>query len=118
MAVLGPQVKTLIKFAHALNLDVLVEVHDHDELMLALDCGAELIGINNRNLKTFVVDTQRALQLVAAIPENIIKVAESGIYDPMLAQQYHHAGFDAVLIGTALVKSVNPEQFIMACRNG
>ena len=77
-----------------------------------------MIGINNRNLKTFEVDTDRSIQLVMEIPDHIIKVAASGITNPSIAQQYYHAGFDAVLIGEALVKSANPEQFILECRHG
>jgi indole-3-glycerol phosphate synthase len=118
VAVLGHKTKGLLEFARSINLDVLVEIHDQDELKIALDCGADIIGINNRNLNTFVVDTNHALNMVAAIPDTIIKVAESGITDPALARQYYQAGFDAVLIGEALVKSSDPEKFIMECRHG
>ena len=110
--------KSLIEFARSIGLDVLVEIHDHDELKIALDCGANIIGINNRNLNTFVVDTESSSRIITAIPDTIIKVAESGITDPALARQYYQAGFDAVLIGEALVKSDNPEQFIRECRYG
>src|SRR5262249_6596929 len=108
VAVLGQKTKDLLEFARSINLDVLVEVHDDEELKIALDCGANIIGINNRNLKTLDVDTERALQIVSTIPDTIIEVAESGISDPALARQYYLAGFDAVLIGEALVKSANP----------
>jgi indole-3-glycerol phosphate synthase len=118
VSVLGQKTKELLEFARSINIDVLVEIHDQDELNIAFDCGANIIGVNNRNLNTFDVDMKRALQLVSAIPNTIIKVAESGITDPALAHQYHQAGFDAVLIGEALVKSANPEQFIMECRHG
>jgi indole-3-glycerol phosphate synthase len=118
VAVLGTKTRELIEFSHAIGLDVLVEIHDENELKIALNCGAEIIGVNNRDLNTFAVDTNRALQLITAIPDNIIKVAESGITEPALARQYHGAGFDAVLIGEALVKSANPQQFIMECRHG
>jgi indole-3-glycerol phosphate synthase len=118
VAVLGKKTKALLEFARSIKIDTLVEIHDHDELKIALDCGAEIIGINNRNLNTFAVDTQRAIQIVSAIPNTIIKVAESGITSPVLARQYYQAGFDAVLIGEALVKSDNPEHFIQECRHG
>jgi indole-3-glycerol phosphate synthase len=118
VSVLGQKTKALIEFAHSINIDVLVEVHDHEELKVALDCGADIIGINNRNLKTFIVDTQCAMRVVTAIPDTIIKVAESGITRPALARQYYQAGFDAVLIGEALVRSADPEQFIRECRHG
>jgi len=118
VAALGKQTQTLLEFAHSIDLDVLVEVHDHTELELALDCGADIVGVNNRNLKTLQVDTQCALQIISAIPDHLIKIAESGIRDPATAREYYQAGFDAVLIGEALVKSAHPEQFIKACQHG
>ena len=118
VSAVGYKTKALIEFAHFIGLDVLVEIHDHEEIKIALDCGADIIGINNRNLNTFEVDTKAALQMVTAIPDNIIKVAESGITNPSLARKYHQAGFDAVLIGEALVTSPEPEKFIMECRYG
>lgn len=118
VSVLGKKTKALLEFARSIKIDVLVEIHNQDELKIALDCGADIIGINNRDLNTFVVDTQRAIQIVSAIPNTIIKVAESGITDPVLARQYYQAGFDAVLIGEALVKSDDPEHFIRECRHG
>src|SRR5207247_10356695 len=118
VAVLGEKTRELIEFSHSLGLDVLTEIHDEHELNIALDSGADIIGINNRNLNTFTVNTQRALQLVTAIPDSIIKVAESGIVEPLLARQYDEAGFDAVLIGEALVTSDHPEHFIQHCHHG
>ncbi|WP_342220311.1 indole-3-glycerol phosphate synthase TrpC [Rickettsiella endosymbiont of Miltochrista miniata] len=115
IAVLGKKTKILLEFARSINLDVLVEIHDQNELAIALDCGAEIIGVNNRNLKTFTVDTQHALHMVSAIPDNIIKVAESGITHPALAREYYQAGYNAVLIGESLVKSDDPEKFIREC---
>lgn len=118
VAVLGNKIKPLLEFAHSLQLDVLVEIHDENELQIALSSGADIIGINNRDLKTFVVDTEHALNLRKEIPDHIIKVAESGITQPLLANRYRDAGFHAVLIGEALVKSDNPKQFIEACCHG
>ena len=117
VAVLGRQLPTFLNFARSINMDVLVEVHDTDELHIALESGAEIIGINNRDLRTFTVNTDRSLQLVSHIPAEVIKVAESGITAPALARQYAQAGFDAVLIGEALVTSTEPEQFIRACKH-
>jgi len=117
IAVLGSKTKQLLEYAHSLGLDVLVEIHDENELKIALESGAEIIGINNRNLITLTVDPKRSLQIVDKIPDSIIKVAESGITTPAMAQEYHQAGFNAVLIGEALVKSANPEQFIRECRD-
>ncbi len=118
ISILGIKARELIEFARTLGMDVLVEVHNLDEIQIAIDCGADIIGINNRNLNTFEVDMSCALKLVTAIPDSIVKVAESGIVRPAMAREYHNAGFDAVLIGEALVKSPDPEQFIMECRYG
>lgn len=118
IAAVGYKAKPLIEFAHTIGLDVLVEIHDHGELKIALDCGADIIGVNNRNLTTFEVNTESSLQLIASIPDTIVRVAESGITDPVLAQQYYKAGFDAVLIGEALVRSADPGKFIKECHYG
>lgn len=118
IAAVGLKAKSLIEFARSVGLDVLVEIHDHEELKIALDCGADIIGINNRNLNTFEVDTESSSRMITAIPDTIIKVAESGITDPALARQYNQAGFDAVLIGEALVKLADPGKFIRECRYG
>ena len=117
VAVLGQKTHELYDFAKSINMDVLVEIHDQAELTFALNCGADIIGINNRNLKNFVVDTQHALNIVKLIPDSIIKIAESGITHPAIARQYYEAGFDAVLIGEALVRSTDPAQFIQECRH-
>lgn len=118
VAVLGAKTEKLLEYAHTLGLDVLVEIHDENELNIAIESGADIIGINNRNLNTFIVDTDLSLQLVEKIPSSIIKVAESGITTPAMAKEYYQAGFNAVLIGEALVRSSDPEKFIMECRNG
>jgi indole-3-glycerol phosphate synthase len=118
ISAVGFKAKSLIEFARAIGLDVLVEIHDHEELEIALDCGADIIGINNRSLNTFEVDTKLSSQIVKSIPDSIIKVAESGITNPALARQYYQEGFDAVLIGEALVSSDDPEKFIRECRYG
>lgn len=116
MKVLGKQAKSLIEFAHSLYLDVLVEVHDVDELNQALDFDATLIGVNNRDLNNFKVDTDHAMRMISHIPKDITKVAESGITQPALARAYYESGFEAVLIGEALVRSTSPEKFIQECR--
>ena len=79
VAVLGAKTKQLLDYAHSLGLDVLIEIHDENELNIALESGADIIGINNRNLSTFIVDIEHSLHLVGKIPDSIIKVAESGI---------------------------------------
>lgn len=116
VAILGQGTQYIINSAREFGLDVLVEVHDETELKIALDCGSEIIGINNRNLKTFSVDTETALKLINLIPKEIVKVAESGLSHSELANTYYHAGFDAVLIGEALVCSNDPGNFIQECK--
>lgn len=115
VAILGEETKTIIAAAKAMGIDVLVEVHTEAELEIALRSGAEIVGVNNRDLSTFQVDMERAYQIVRHIPLGIVCVAESGIMQPELALEYHQAGFDAVLVGEALVTTADPAQFIRAC---
>ena len=115
VAALGKKTKPMLAAAKAMGIPALVEVHDQHELEQALNSDAEIIGINNRDLTTFTIDTQKAFQLIELIPQHIIRIAESGIEAPQLAQDYYHAGFDAVLIGEALVKAENPASFIREC---
>lgn len=117
IALVGNKAKSLLRYAEKLGIDVLVEVHDSAELEIALHAGARIIGVNNRNLTNFHVDTEQALRLVDAIPVGIVKVAESGIIDPRTAITYSRAGFDAVLIGAALVQHPQPGVFIQACQS-
>ena len=117
VAVLGKETKPLLARARALGIDALVEVIDEKEIEIALAAGAEIIGINNRNLHTFEVDRERSMRLIQYIPSSVIKVAASGISHPAIARQYHQAGFDAVLVGEALVKSHSPADFIRDCQH-
>lgn len=96
--------KTLIQKAEDLNLSALVEIHAESELPIAMDAGASIIGINNRNLDTLEIDLDLSLRLVDEIPDEIIKVSESGIRTASDAGQMRNAGFDAILIGEALMK--------------
>ena len=94
-------------FALELGLDVLVEIHDEPELDLALEVGAKMIGVNQRNLKTFEVDQQRAVRIAKKIPSNVVRVAESGVRTRDDALQLRDAGYHAVLVGESLVTSKN-----------
>ena len=94
-------------FALELGLDVLVEIHDEPELELALEVGAKMIGVNQRNLKTFEVDQQRAVHIARKIPSNVVRVAESGVKTRQDALQLRDAGYHAVLVGETLVTSNN-----------
>ena len=94
-------------FALELGLDVLVEIHDEPELDLALEIGAKMIGVNQRNLRTFEVDQQRAVRIAKKIPGSVVRVAESGVRTRDDALQLRDAGYHAVLVGETLVTSKN-----------
>ncbi len=91
--------------AHELGLTALVEVHDEAELGHALAAGARVVGVNQRDLRTFEVDRERACALAARIPTDVIAVAESGIRDDADARRLAEAGFDAILVGETLVRA-------------
>ena len=91
-----------------LGLDVLVEVHDERELDMALTVGATLVGVNQRDLVTFEVDHERAVRMASAIPDEVVKVAESGVRGSEDARALRAAGYHAVLVGESLVTSGDP----------
>ncbi len=87
---------------------MLVEVHDEPETERAVALGAELVGVNARNLKTLAVDDGRLRRLAPLIPDDRVQVAESGIFGPRDVQRYVAEGARAVLVGEALVKDGDP----------
>jgi indole-3-glycerol phosphate synthase len=91
--------------AGELGLAALVEVHDERELERALAAGSRLVGVNQRDLRTFRVDHERACALAAAIPAGVLAVAESGIRDADDARRLADAGYDAILVGETLVRA-------------
>jgi indole-3-glycerol phosphate synthase len=93
------------KFSIELGLDALVEVHDENELAVAIENGATLIGVNQRDLHTFEVDHQRAVRMAKMMPADVIRVAESGVKTRDDARSLRDAGYDAVLVGESLVTS-------------
>jgi indole-3-glycerol phosphate synthase len=95
--------------ARELALDVLVEVHDREEVARALDAGAELIGVNNRDLRDFSVDVGRTLQLRSAIPGGVAVVSESGIATAKQLRRLEGEGVDAVLVGESLMRAGDPQ---------
>ncbi len=95
-----------------LGLSALVEAHDERELYSALDAGARLVGVNNRDLRTFTVDIQNSIRLRKLVPENILFVAESGIQDAGDIQALRDAGVDGVLIGETLMCSSDKADMI------
>ena len=98
----------LHKLAISIGLDVLVEVHDEAELEVALEIGSEMVGVNQRDLYTFAVDTERAVRVGRSMPDGVVRVAESGIRGRDDAVVMAEAGFDAVLVGETLVKADDP----------
>jgi len=102
------QLQRLISEARLLGLDCLVEVHTADELSGALRAGATLVGINNRDLRTFDVDLQNSISLLPGLPSEAVKVAESGIRDALDVLLLRDSGFDAFLIGESLLLADDP----------
>lgn len=102
--------------ATELGMAVLVEVHDEAELDRALAAGAAIVGVNQRDLRTFEVDHARAARLAARIPPGVLKVAESGIRTRDDAAACEQAGFDAVLVGESIVTSPDPAAAVRALK--
>ena len=102
--------------ARALGLDVLVEVHDRGELHEALAIGADVIGVNNRDLRDFSVDLARTESLLEEIPPGVTVVSESGIGDPEQLRRLQERGVDAVLVGESLMRSADPEAALALLR--
>src|SRR3954469_2705635 len=99
-----------------LGIDALVEVHDEPELERALAVDAQVIGVNQRDLVTFAVDTERAVRLAPLMPPPVVRVAESGIGGPDDAAPLFVAGYEAVLVGESLVRSADPAVAVAALR--
>jgi indole-3-glycerol phosphate synthase len=99
---------TLLDLTHRLGLDALVETHSGEEVRRALDAGATLIGVNNRDLDSLVTDVTLAPRLRALVPSECVFVAESGVSSPEQVAALHDAGVDAVLIGEALLRAPDP----------
>lgn len=102
-----PRLRALRELADSYQLASLVEVHDIEELASALDSGAEIIGVNNRDLNTFQVTLNTSLHLADRIPASILKVSESGFSTRAQITQLQDAGYDAFLIGEHLMRSAN-----------
>ena len=98
----------LLAFGQEIGLDLLVEVHDEDDAEIAVAAGAEIVGINNRNLETLEVDTETVLRLLPDIPAGTTIVAESGITDAADVRRLEEAGVDAILVGEALMSAEDP----------
>lgn len=106
----------LINFARGLGLEALVETHTAPEIDAALTAGADIIGVNSRDLDTFALDPARAWKLLAAVPPDRLAVAESAMQTFDNVREAAEAGADAVLIGTALSSAADPAPFIRRIR--
>jgi indole-3-glycerol phosphate synthase len=104
--------------ATGVGLDVMVEVHDEAELARALTVGASIVGVNQRDLRTFEVDHVRAERMAAAIPAGVVAVAESGIRGPDDAARLAAVGYHAVLVGESLVRAPDRVAAVAALRTG
>jgi indole-3-glycerol phosphate synthase len=99
------ELASLSTLAGHLGLDVLVEIHDEAELERAVSVGADLVGVNQRDLVTFAVDTDRAVRMAPLMPDGVVRVAESGVRGPDDARRLADAGYHAVLVGESVVTS-------------
>jgi indole-3-glycerol phosphate synthase len=98
--------------AQSIGLTVLVEVHDVDEVPRALDAGAQVVGVNVRDLRTLAVDRDHFARVAPSIPDGVVRVAESGVRGPHDLISYANAGADAVLVGESLVIGGDPRQAV------
>lgn len=103
------QLKHLLDLAHELNMTVLVETHTREEIERARKAGAKVIGINARNLKNLKVDVNKYNELAADLPDDVIRVAESGVFGAVEVEDYARAGADAVLVGEGVATADNHE---------
>lgn len=103
------QLKHLLDLAHELGMTVLVETHTREEIERARKAGAKVIGINARNLKNLKVDVNKYNELAADLPDDVIKVAESGVFGAVEVEDYARAGADAVLVGEGVATADNHE---------
>jgi indole-3-glycerol phosphate synthase len=105
--------ENLARFAHALGLEVLLEVHDEDELKRSSGVDADLVGVNNRSLKTFDVSIDVSRRLASMIPNEKVKVSESGLSDPATISELKKIGYEGFLIGETFMKHGRPEEVAM-----
>jgi indole-3-glycerol phosphate synthase len=109
--------RRLRELACVYRMDALVEVHDGEELKVALASGAEIVGVNNRNLHTFEVKLHTSLELASKVPASVIRVSESGIHFPADVTRLRAAGYRAFLVGEHLMRSSDPAAAIRTLRS-
>jgi indole-3-glycerol phosphate synthase len=107
------EVERFAKLAHQLGMEVLFEIHNEDELS-KVSAYVDVVGVNNRDLKTFNVDTNRSILLLTKIPVNFVRISESGISNPETVKMLKSEGFEGFLMGENFMKEKNPSE---ACSN-
>ena len=108
------ELRTLREIAAGLGMAALIEVHDAEEVAKAVDSGAEMIGVNNRDLDTFEVSLDTSLRLSYLLPSDVVRVSESGIQTRADIELLRGAGFNAFLVGESLMRSPNPSAALRA----
>lgn len=112
IASICPNLKNFIRLSRSLDMEPLIECGNSLEIYKALESGAEIIGINNRNLNDFTIDFNRTKAFAPLIPHNKILVSESGVKKAEDVKRLRRYGADAILIGTSIMKSKNPTEFL------
>ncbi len=115
-SILGKELPMFLKEASRLGLETISEVHNEQELALALDSQSPIIGINRRNLATFQIDRDLCKKLRPQIPSSVLTIAESGVQDADEARELHSLGYHGVLVGERLVKDHDPASLISAMK--
>jgi len=116
VAVLRGETGRMVRLASEYGMEALVEVRDRSEMDIAVEAGATIIGINNRDLSTLCVDLSTSERLLPFAPKKAIKVVESGISSPSEIRRFHELGADAFLVGEALVRSGNLSEAVRNLR--
>ncbi|KAJ2023458.1 anthranilate synthase / indole-3-glycerol phosphate synthase, partial [Coemansia sp. S85] len=111
------QLRALLAYSRQLGMEPLVEVNNQEEMQVALEVGAKVIGVNNRNLRTFDVDINNTKDLAGAVPSDVILIALSGIVSPQDAAIYADSGVKAVLVGEALMRADDKQAFVEGLQN-
>lgn len=112
------QIREYLAVCDTLGLSALVEAHDEAEVDMALAAGARIIGVNNRNLKDFTVDTENSRRLRERIPNDILFVSESGVSGPEDVKRLAKIGADALLVGEALMRTPDKKRTLLNLRRG
>ena len=112
------QLKEYLDLSHELGLSAIVETHDANEIKTALDAGAEIIGVNNRNLADFTVDIENSIRLRSLVGDDVVFISESGIKTREDVTRLKENNVDAVLIGETLMRSEDKKSLIFELKNG